>query len=53
VDREMWEKIVLNLLSNASDGVIHDYTEQRAVVEAMLRSTDQVFRIPRYIWLSS
>ena len=28
-----------------SDGVTHDYTEQRAAVEAMLRSTDQVFAL--------
>ena len=29
-------------LKMQSDGVTHDYTEQRAAVEAMLRSTDQV-----------
>ena len=28
-----------------SNGVTHDYTEQRAAVEAMLRSTDQVFAL--------
>ena len=28
-----------------SDGVTHDYTEQRAAVETMLRSTDQVFTL--------
>src|SRR5258708_28967419 len=28
-----------------SDGVTHDYTDQRAVVEAMLRSIDQVFAL--------
>ena len=28
-----------------ANGVTHDYTDQRAVVEAMLRSTDQVFAL--------
>ena len=28
-----------------ANGVTHDYTEQRAAVEAMLRSTDQVFAL--------
>jgi conjugative relaxase-like TrwC/TraI family protein len=32
-------------LKMQSDGVIHDYTEQRSAVEAMLRSTDQVFAL--------
>src|SRR6202521_3394962 len=32
-------------LKMQSDGVTHDYTEQRAAVEAMLRSTDQVFAL--------
>jgi conjugative relaxase-like TrwC/TraI family protein len=30
-------------LKEQSNGVTHDYTEQRAAVESMLRSTDQVF----------
>ena len=32
-------------LKEQSNGVTHDYTEQRAAVEAMLRSTDQVFAL--------
>jgi hypothetical protein len=32
-------------LTVQSSGVTHDYTEQRAAVEAMLRSTDQVFAL--------
>ena len=32
-------------LKMQSDGVTHDYTEQRSAVEAMLRSTDQVFAL--------
>src|SRR5208282_5715089 len=32
-------------LKEQSNGVTHDYTEQRSAVEAMLRSTDQVFAL--------
>jgi conjugative relaxase-like TrwC/TraI family protein len=32
-------------LKEQANGVTHDYTEQRSAVEAMLRSTDQVFAL--------
>jgi predicted ribonuclease YlaK len=32
-------------LKEQSNGVTYDYTEQRVAVEAMLRSTDQVFAL--------
>jgi primosomal protein N' len=32
-------------IKEQSNGVSHDYTEQRAAVEAMLRLTDQVFAL--------